>query len=186
MFGRILLFGPDGKLLERSPNTQMVTSGFAEARALGLGDATYKISKVYVEFENNAGAVTPPTFVNTEGRSYYTGLVAPRDYLRVDLLGAPQLSIVPGYAAYFTAGVSGNRLTFLAQTAGSAGENGVGFSNALNSTVFGVALVAAPDDSDKSKDVIVARGYYAVANQLKKPSGGQLTIGWELDFIPPP
>ena len=187
------------KMWERSPagllvprgrlcvcrNIQMVTSCFAIAKALGLGDVTYKINKMYVEFENTAGTVTAPTYDKYGLRTYYPNLAAPKDYLRLDLLGAPTLGIATGYTAYFTAGVDGNQLTFLAQTAGSAGQNGVTFSNALNSTVYGVALVAAPDDADITQDVIVSRGYFSAANQLKKPAAGQLVLSWEIDFTPP-
>jgi hypothetical protein len=165
----------------------MVSSGFAIAKALGLGDVSYKINRMYVEFENVATPATPvsvPSFSNTEGRDYYANLVAPKDYLRVPLLGDPTLGIVPGYEAYFTAGVDGNQLTFLAQTEGSVGMNGTTFSNGLNSKVYGIALVSAPSDSDETQDVIINRDYYLVADQQVKPASGQLTISWELGFPP--
>jgi hypothetical protein len=169
-------------------NEQMVSSGFAIAKTLGLGDVSYRINKMYFEFENvatPATAVSVPSFDNTEGREYYAGLSAPKDYLRVDLLGQPTLGIADGYEAYFTEGVDGNQLTFLAQSEGVAGVNGLTFSNALNSKLYGIALVSAPSESDVTQDVIIERAYFAVANQQVKPAAGQLTTSWVLDFIPP-
>jgi len=168
-------------------NTQMITSGHAIARTLGMGDMSYKISRMYIEFENVASpgdAVSVPSFSNAEGREYYAGLSSPKDYLRVALLGEPTLSIESGYEPYFTEGVDGNKLTFLAQTAGTVGVNGTTFSNAMNSKVYGLALVSAPSETDETQDVVVTRDYYEVADQLVKPASGQLTITWELAFPP--
>jgi len=167
--------------------TQMVTSGFAVAKALGLGDSTYQINRMYIEFENvatPATAVSVPTFSATAGLAYYQGLVSPKDYLSVPLLGQSTLSIATGYESYFTAGVDGNQLTFLAQSAGSAGVNGVPFSNALNSKVYGIALVSAPDSSDATKDILIARGYYAVADQMIAPASGQVHVNAQIVFAP--
>jgi len=166
---------------------QLVRSGFAIAKAMGLGDMDYVINRVYIEFENVAApatAVSVPTFNAYADRTYYAGLVAPKDYLSVPLLGQPTLGIVTGYEAYFTAGLEGNKLTFLAQTAGTAGENGVPFSNALNSKIYGLALVAAPDSGDITKDIVIARGYFAVADQLVKPAAGQVHVSAELELVP--
>jgi len=167
--------------------TQMVNSGWAIAKSLGLGDRDYMINRLYIEFENVAAPANPvsiPSFNNTDGLSYYQNLVAPQDYLSVPLLGTPQLGIVSGYESYFTAGVDGNQLTFTAQTAGSVGINGVTFSNALNSKIFGIALVAAPDSGDMTKDILIARGYYTVANQLIVPAAGQVHVSATLEFTP--
>ena len=168
-------------------NTQMITSGHAIARTLGMGDISYKINRMYVEFENvatPATAVSVPSFSAAEDRGYYAALAAPKDYLRVPLLGAPTLGILSGYEAFFTDGVDGNMLTFLSQTEGSIGMHGVTFSNVLNSKVYGLAMVAAPSASDETQDVIVTRDYYDVADQQIKPASGQLTISWELGFPP--
>jgi len=167
--------------------TQLVRSGFAIAKTLGLGDATYKINRVYIEFENvatPATAVSVPVFTQYADLTYYQNLLAPKDYLSVPLLGDPTLSIAAGYGAYFTAGVDGNELTFLAQTAGTAGVNGVPFSNALNSKVYGLALVSATDEGDATKDIVIARGYYAVADQMVKPAAGQIHVSAEIRFVP--
>jgi len=167
--------------------TQLVGSGWAIAKALGLGDVDYKINRIYIEFENVASpgdAVSIPTFVATDGVEYYQGLSSPKDYLTVPLIGQPTIGIAPGYEAYFTEGVDGNMLTFLAQTAGAVGVNGATFSNALNSKIYGIALVSAPDSGDPTKDIVIARGYYDVADQLVKPSAGQVHVSAEVEFVP--
>jgi len=191
MIGRLGLYQrlPSGVLvpLAFARNTQLVTAGFAIAKTLGMGDMSYKISRIYVEYENVAAPannVSVPSFDNTAGRTYYANLSSPKDYLRLPLLGAPTLGIATGYESYFTDGVDGNKLTFLTQTAGTVGENGVTFSNALNSKVYGMALAAAPDADDETQDVLVARGYFAVADQQLKPSVGQVVASWELDLTP--
>jgi hypothetical protein len=156
----------------------------AAARALGFGDTAYKIDQVYIEFENTLPPISAPSFTVFEDRTYYDNLVAPRDYLRVPILGEPVLQIATGYTDYFTDGVDGNQLHFRAQTVGTAGENGVSFSDSVNSTVIGLALVATPSASDKTQDVIVSRAYYGTADQKTKQASGQVGVTWNISFIP--
>jgi len=165
----------------------MVESGMVLAQCVGFGNRSYKINKFYIEFENVAlpgDAVSVPSFLTTEGREYYAGLSTPRDYLRVDLDGDPTLQIASGYESYFTAGTDGNSLHFRAISAGTEGQNGVTFSDGVNSKVFGIALVAGPDDGDITQDLVVARRYYDVADQKLKQASGQIGVSWDLDFVP--
>lgn len=168
-------------------NTLMATFGWAACRLFGFGDTDYRISHVYVEYENVAlptDPVTVPTYDADDGRGYYDNLVSPRDYLRVPLIGSPAVQIASGYEGLFTDGVDGNKLVFFAQTIGTSGENGLAFSNAVNSKVFGLALVSVPDTADKTKDVIITRGYYSTANQKLKEASAQIGVTWELTFKP--
>lgn len=168
-------------------NTLMVSWGFAAARALGFGDRKYRIRKIYVEFENVADPddeISIPSYSAYDGLSYYTGLVAPQDYLRIDTLGEPTLSIGAGFEEFFTDGETGNQLLFRGQTTGTEGANGVEFSSGVNSKIFGIALVAAPDDADPTQDVIVSRGYFDTGNQLVKAASGQVGVTWSLLFRP--
>ena len=179
---------PDGVWIPRfrKRNTLMVSHGFAYAQLLGNGDRSYRISKLYVEFENTVGAVSEPSYSAFDSREYYDNLVAPKDYLRLDVLGAPRISIVPGYEAYFNAANGeGNRLTVTGQTSGAVGENGLEFSDAVNSRVYGLALVAAPQDGDKTKDILITRGYWTDGgDQAEKQASGQIAVSWDLDFKP--
>ena len=168
-------------------NTLMVTFGWAACRLFGYGDTDYRISHVYIEYENvtlPTDPVTPPTYDANDTRLYYDNLVSPRDYLRVPIIGQPATQIASGYEYLFTEGVDGNKLVFFAQTIGTSGENGLAFSNAVNSKVFGLALVAAPVAADKTQDVIITRGYYDTADQKVKEASAQIGVTWELTFKP--
>jgi len=139
----------------------------------------YKIGAMYVEFENNGGvAVTPPTPLAAEGKSYYDGLLThpTRDYLRVPatavLLDSTDAALYPG----------GNRLTVIAQTAGVAGVHGKIFSDTVSSRVYGGALVSTPDYGDQTQDLVYARFYYAAASQMVKLASSQLWVRRELVF----
>ena len=159
--------------------------GFAAAKALGFGDPSYHINCMYIEFENAASPgdpVTVPSFETTDGREYYENLSSPRDYLRVFGISRV-LEVISGYDAYFADG-EGNAVKFRATADTGSGQNGLPFANANNSTVFGVALVVAPDVSDKTKDKIVARAYYDVADQTVKEASRQIDVGLTLRFPP--
>jgi hypothetical protein len=139
---------------------------------------SWRLGAVYLEYENNGGvAVSAPAFDRSGGRDYYDGLglSATRDYLRVPLTAQTFESsdddLYPG----------GNLLTVFAQTAGVEGVNGKTFSHTVQSRVFGGALVATPEFSDPTQDVVFSRFYYDVAsNQLVKLAGSQIGLTWEL------
>ncbi|GAH13874.1 unnamed protein product, partial [marine sediment metagenome] len=57
-------------------------------------------------------------------------------------------------------------------------------SNAMNSKVYGVALVASPDTDAPSRDVIISRAYYSAAEQQLKQASGQIVVSWKLKFLP--
>lgn len=190
--GRIstCLVAPDGSRgpqLWSKPNTIMMSWGAAATRSLGFGDASYKISAAYVEFENLADpdtVITPPTFERGDTIDYYHELLysSSRDFLRVPLIAAPTVGISTGYETQFT-GEDGNVLSFWLQTQGTTGFHGKTFSAGVNSKVFGVALVATPVSGDQSKDIIVARTYYRTEDQILKPVGAsQVGVTWDLTF----
>jgi hypothetical protein len=160
--------------------------GVVATQALALGNANFRINAMYIEFANVASPGTPvsiPTFPRSDNLNYYQSLPAGRDYLRVPLLSSPQLSVGSGYSAYFTGiGVSNNQATFLAQTAGSVGVNGTPFSTANNSTVAGIALVAAPVWADHTQDWVFARDYYLVSQQVLKQASKQIGCSWQQLF----
>jgi hypothetical protein len=181
---------PDGLWLPiaKKRNNLMVTYGMAAAMLFGFGDSSYRINRFYVEYENVGNpndVVSVPAYDVWDTRSYYEDLAAPRDYLRIPVLGSPTLSIAAGYEDYFSED-QGNKLTFVGMTSGSSGMNGLDFSDSVNSKVFGLALVASPDSGDRTKDVIVTRGYYSTGQQKVKASSGQIGVSWELIFKPVP
>ncbi len=139
----------------------------------------YKIGAMYIEFENNGGvAVSAPSFTRADGLDYYSGLSVSsvRDYLRVPLIAATLSSSdetnFPG----------GNVTTFYAQTAGTAGVHGKAFNDSVQSRVYGAALVATPEFSDASQDIVYSRLYFPSAEQLIKLIGSQLAVSWEQQY----
>lgn len=171
----------DGRRTRPVPNQRQ--NGYAQVcvKLFGYGDRRYKLSAVYIEYENTASPgdpVTPPSFDKSEGVEYYSALSgsSDRDYLRLP---------VSGVAARLADGFEGadeNVIDFTAITEGTVGVHGKPFSAAANSTIFGVALVAAPDWDDPSADLVFGRAYYETADQLVKPAGGQVTVVYTEEF----
>jgi hypothetical protein len=138
----------------------------------------YKIGGMFFEFENNSGAaVSPPSFDRNDGMSYYNGLLTSpnRDYLRVPLvassLNSSDVALFPG----------GNQLGFFAQTEGVTGVHGKTFSSAVQSRIFGGALVTFPDFGDATQDLVFSRFYFTETDeQLIKLVGSQIGFSWSV------
>jgi len=141
----------------------------------------YGIGGMYIEFENTASPgdpVTVPTFTRDadEGVEYYNGLSdsADRDYLRVPLVaGTLDITDVVQFP-------KGNCPIFFAQTSGVLGVHGKTFSDSVNSTVFGGALVAFVDADDYTQDLVLSRFYVAVEKQQVKLASSQIGFEWKL------
>lgn len=160
------------------------TWGDIACKLFGEGLSEYKISGMYIEFENTdapGDTVSAPSFDRSEGIGYYSALSASstRDFLRVPLISSPKASIVTGYE---DSEVGANQLTFFAQTSGTIGIHGKSFSAVANSTVFGLALVAVPKWGDRTKDLIFAREYYPSGQQVLKQTSSQVGISWTEQF----
>lgn len=166
--------------------------GFIAAQQIGYrrqaGRPDYSVSAMYVEFENVADPEDPIAadgeFERDLGVAYYNDMLASatRDFLRVPLRLEPSLSISADYADYFVAGESGNQLTFFAQTAGTQGVHGKTFSHTVNSKTFAAALVATPEFSDRTKDVVFARTVFDINDQVTKEASSQIGITWDVAF----
>lgn len=185
--GIVTLFDIDasGLWLPRTTDRNQIQWEWGEiaCRLFGDGDASYKLSAMYLEFENVASpgdTVTAPSYDQDEGIDYYTGLAGSpnRDFLRVPLLAAPAKGIVAGYESK----VAFNQLTFVAQSTGTLGVNGLTFSDGANSVVFGVALVAAPVWGDQTRDRVFGRRYYLPAKQIPKRASCQVGVTWIEQF----
>lgn len=148
---------------------------------LVTGDSQFRISGMYLEFENTASpgdAVSIPTFQTTDGISYYNDLSSSpsRDYLRVFLSGA---NVSTSDVAQWP---SGNVSQFFAMSTGVAGVHGKPYSDANNSTVFGGALVAIRDVGDPTKDLILSRLYYEADDQQVKLATSQIGMDWSIEL----
>lgn len=165
--------------LSESGNQIQWSWGEIACRLFGDGDRSYKISAMYIEFENTAVTPSTPSYTRSEGTEYYEGLSlsATKDFLRVPLLSVPAKSLASGYS-----NISYNRLTFLAQTSGSQGVHGKTFSDTVSSKVYGLALVAAPVWGDRTQDRVFARKYYETADQVSKQASSQIGVSWAETF----
>lgn len=186
-------YGAAPDLAQWSHNEALAAWGYVAARGLSEGSPTWRIRKVYVEFQNVAvesDLVAVPTVDGLNplhGRPYYDALAdsTDTDYLRVDVLAAPQIDVEDGYAGAFPDAGTGNLLRLHAQSSGLIGINGLPFDDGNNSKVFGTALVVAPVENDPTQDIVIARGYFEGAAQLIKLPGRQIGVTWEVPFILP-
>ncbi len=140
----------------------------------------FGIAGMYLEFENVTSpgdTVSAPSFDRgpESGVEYYNSLSGSgvRDYLRVPLVSG---ALVSTDDELFP---SGNRMTFFAQSSGVVGVHGRTFSDAVNSKVFGGALVAMPEESDSTQDLVFSRFYFDAAAQQIKLSTSQVGLDWE-------
>lgn len=139
----------------------------------------YYINGMYFEFDNSGAAVNPtPTIERSTKNSYYAGLSGTKDYLRMPItLRAVTSTDETNFPA-------GNAVEFYAETSGIVGENGLAFSNAAGSRVYGVALVAMRDAEDPTQDLVFNQYYYAAAQQLTKLAGDtQIGARWRVEFL---
>lgn len=163
------------ELLSTCNNQIQWSWGEIACHLFGDGNPAYKISAMYIEFENTAGTPSTPTYARSEGLEYYTNLSSSltKDFLRVPMLAAPAKGIAAGYS-----NINFNQLTFVAQSSGVVGVHGKTFSDTVNSKIYGVALVAAPVWSDRTQDVIFARKYYTSGNIVAKQASSQIGVSW--------
>jgi hypothetical protein len=194
--GHVTLWRVDEKTglrlpLHSQPNQIQYSWGYAAVKQLGYRPGpdrpSYHISALYVEFENQADPedeISTGSFERDLAVSYYDALVesATRDFLRIPLTLEPAAGVSPGYSDYLPPSQQANQLTFFAQTSGTTGVHGKTFSHAVNSKVFAAALFAAPDYSDRTKDVVFARTMLSGANQVTKEASSQVGITWDIAF----
>lgn len=142
-------------------------------------DARYRISGMYLEFENVADPddeVAAPEIVRSSGRAYYDSLIdsEDRDYLRVPIIATSSELI--GDTINSSQGL---RIRWFAQSSGVVGAHGKEFSDAVNSKIIGGALVAQVSAGDATQDLILSRFYAAPERQLVKLPSGQVGAEWE-------
>jgi hypothetical protein len=166
-----------------TPNTLLYTWGHIVSRCVGMGDPAYRVSVMYLEFENNQGAISVPSFGRQDGLQYYMDLSSSpvRDYLRVPVRPYPDIVVAPGFEQWLDPD-QGNQCDFFAQSQGTTGVHGRPFSDGVHSKVFGVALAAAPVATDPSQDVLFSRSYYQPQDQVPKVPSGQIGVQYPMTF----
>lgn len=165
--------------VSESSNQLQWSWGEIACHLFGSGNPAFKISAMYIEFENTALIPSTPSYSREEGIEYYEGLATSgtKDFLRVPLLAEPSKTVASGYS-----NINFNRLTFTAQTSGVQGVHGKTFSDSVSSKVYGLALVATPVWSDRTQDLIFARKYYLTADQVAKQASSQIGVSWVETF----
>lgn len=171
-------FRVNGKLWHK--NNVMADYACITARLL-RGDINYRLSMAYIEFQNVASPGDPAdeiVFDFSDGVEYFTGLEdSPnRDYIRAPLT-VSEPSIEDGMEDVFP---NGNKILAYATSNGIVGVHGKPFTEAANSVVCAVAIVATPNKDDPTQDLIYARWSAAEAAQWPKVDDKKITIEWEL------
>ena len=159
------------------PNDVLFGWAGTTAKLLTQGLTKFRISGMYLEYENNGGApVTPPAFDRSGGLSYYQGLSlsATRDYIRVPVTAA---TLESSDEVQFP---DGNVMTFFAQTRGIEGVHGKPFSDSVDSRVFGGGLIAIVEEADDTQDIVFSRFYFDAADQQIKLPSSQIGLEWEI------
>ena len=129
------------------------------------GNVAYMPNYLYVEFTNSTVSVPE----DTSSSDYYESLTDPVGYLRIPITIKPTVS-------------PDNKVTYtvLANTTTSA--NGVTFG--ANSTIYGVALISAPNPNDPSDDIVFAREYFA-DKPLVMTSNQTFCFSFQLTMVEP-
>jgi len=157
-------------------NTVMYDWAPIAARLLAEGNSAYKLSGMYIEFHNGTDPVSIPEFSRGDGISYYNGLSSSEyvDYLRVPIIAITRSS---SDESKFP---QGNVLTAFAMSDGTVGVHGKNFEPMYRSTVYGGALVAVPDASNRSLDLVFSRFYLPAEQHMEKTDNSQIGIEWEI------
>jgi len=148
-------------------NLVVYTGGDIIAQLLA-GNNEYRISHMYFGYENTAGAPSFAAPARTDTAAFFSGLVAPQDYLRAPTLEPTILTAADANHNY-------NRATFTSIAVSSVGENGTPFSAGNNSKVATLGLVAAPTGLTAG-DVLYAR--YNLGTALPAAGSGQVSATW--------
>ena len=144
------------------------------------GYSAYYINTYYFEFVNAAAVPVPvaPSFTRDDQISYYLGLAANQDFLRIPIAIAPSVS-------GSTADYESNKVDYFGVSSGHiAGFNGTLFNNAQQSTVVGIALVCSPEITDQSQDIVCARAYFDTPITLL--ANQNIGVTHAMTFLPQP
>ena len=150
------------------------------------GDMNKRISHMYFEYENTAGAPVAPTITRADGRSYFASKTgaANKDWVRAPLVMNPSISVIPtGSASY-----KGNGALFTATTASVTPANGI--ANAANyfassgangpSKITTAALVSAVNPNSNVEDLVFSRLNLSAAISLQPSS--HVVFFWNVKF----
>ena len=175
MKGEIELFAvKDGDWTSIHKQDNMIVNSGADILAKALaGDL--QVNAMYLCFENAAGA-TDYTAAITNDAAYYAGASADRSFVRVTALSD---------ASYSTSDATtydNNKVTFTGVTDGTTFFESVPVQDGTSS-FYHAALVAAPEASDQTEDIIFSCSDLTTA--ITKIAGAQIGIRWTVQFVTP-
>lgn len=160
----------------------VTTSTLPLAVLEGLSDKPGRMY-IYMEYANVASNVPDYStasvityFENPLG--YYAGLDSGKNFLRVSALRSPVVSNT------VTLSTGQATATYLAQSEpGIAGVIPGNASFGTNSICYGAALVFAPVETDRTRDIVLARSYFTNSSErLIKTAASELFITFPLTF----
>lgn len=164
--GYVRVWNEAGAVVE-SKNLVVYTGGDIIAKLLG-GDASYRISDFYFEYENTVGVPAPPAAARTDTVSTFLALSAPQDFIKAPILLPPQFSTSDVNHDF-------NQVTFLSVANDVVGYHGVPFGAANNSKVYGLGLVASPTGVT-TDDVLYA--HFILPTAIPAAGSGQISASW--------
>ena len=154
----------------------VLTSELPAALAIAVSGKPHKMY-MYLEYANISENVPNYTSVvpNFESpKTYYAGLGANKNYIRVPAVLDP--TVVNSSSGTAPSITYTSTSTYFGQSnTVSVGVNTGGFAFGNNVYCYGAALVLCPDDSDKTKDLVMARAYFTDST-LQKTSSSELFV----------
>lgn len=155
----------------------VLTSELPAALAIAVSGKPHKMY-MYLEYASSGVPdyhTAPVTIPNFESpKTYYAGLGNTKNYIRVPAVLDPTVvnsssGTAPSitYTSTSTYFGQSNTVSVGVNTAGAAFGNSV--------YCYGAALVLAPDDADRTKDLVMARAYFTDST-LQKTSSSELFV----------
>ena len=147
----------------------------ADIAAMAIkGDSGGVVNTLYLEYKN--GTPTLPSIGRDRSTTYYTGLASTYGYVRVPVTA----SATSATSAYYT----GNKVTFTGMTDGTT-EGPASITDGV-SYFFGGALVASPDFTDSTQDVLFSSSAFTDGTgalvSIPKIANAQIGVQWSVTF----
>lgn len=155
-------------LVVDKPN--MILKGGAKLLTHSLaGDSSFKIWGMYIGY-NNSPSFTKPEITVDYGNPF-GGFTAPFGYLREPLTFSPNYLSSEGYEQ--------NTVLFSTMITSASAAGGANFEDGV-SQIYEVALVAAPDEGDPTKDIVFSRTNF---NSIVYNDSYNFTITWGVRIL---
>jgi len=141
------------------------------------GNAQARPNIMYVEFKQGLAAVNELPNVDPADNDYYRNLrennLSDRDFLRIPIVAVNKQ------------GSEGEDITLLFNGI-CVGDKGVGGKLTRNSMIYGIALANSPTygttTDDITRDIVWARGYFDVKNQMPFSNVSQTLVTFKLNL----